>query len=233
MRLTLLESERSFFQVAECTFASTVLHAGIVLLALSATADGRLLPADEREARAFFLLPPDRMDVQSRQSEIFQLGRAGGDFTGGLELTASGDDERLGGRPYGRPREGHRSSVLGEKPFGPPAFLSDSVFSILEVDEMVERFEGSAAPIYPEDLAARGTEGRVQTTYVVDATGRVDTTTIQVLGSDNPRFTESVRTALGEMRFRPAKKGGKAVRQLVEQRFNFRIAPTSQMSRIS
>jgi len=231
MRLTLLESERSFFQVAECTFASTVLHAGIALLALGATADGRLLPADEREARAFFLLPPDRENIQSRQSDIFQLGSPGGFFTGGLELAGAGDDERLGGRSYGRPLEGHRSSALGEKPFGPPAFLSDSVFSILEVDEMVERFEGTAAPIYPEDLAARGTEGRVQTTYVVDATGRVDTTTIQVLQSDNPRFTESVRTALGAMRFRPAKKGGKTVRQLVQQRFNFRIAPPVPLSR--
>jgi hypothetical protein len=71
----------------------------------------------------------------------------------------------------------------------------------------------------------------VQATYVVDATGRVDTTTIQVLQSDNPRFTESVRTALGEMRFRPAKKGGRTVRQLVEQRFNFRIAPPPPLSR--
>jgi TonB family protein len=231
MQLILLESERSFFQTAECTFASMLLHAGIVVLALSATADGRLLPADEREARAFFLLPPDRMDVQSRQSEIFQVGRPGGYFTGGLELAGSGDDERVGGRPYGRPRVGHRSSVQGEVPFGPPALLSDSVFSLLEVDQMVERYEGSAAPIYPEDLAARGTEGRVQTTYVVDETGRVDTTTIQVLESDNPRFTESVRTALSEMRFRPAKKGRKTVRQLVEQRFNFRIAPPAPMSR--
>src|SRR5262249_28388772 len=155
------------------------------------------------------------------QSDVFQIGRPGGYFTGGLELAGSGDDERIGGRPFGRLHEGHRSSVQGEKPFGPSSFLSASVFTLLEVDEMVERVEGSAAPIYPEDLAARGTEGRVHTTYVVDATGRVDTTTIQVLQSDNPRFTESVRTALGEMRFRPAKKGGKAVRQLVEQRFNF------------
>lgn len=231
MQLMLLESERSFFQIAESTFASMVLHAGIVVLALNATADGRVLPTDEREARAFFLLPPDRMDVQLRQSDMFQLGQAGGYFTGGLELAGSGDDERIGGRPYGRPREGHRSSVQGLAPFGPPARLSDSVFSLLEVDQMVERYEGGAAPIYPEDLAARGTEGQVQATYVVDATGRVDTTTIQVLQSDNPRFTESVRTALGEMRFRPAKKGGRTVRQLVEQRFNFRIAPPPPLSR--
>jgi hypothetical protein len=33
------------------------------------------------------------------------------------------------------------------------------------------------------------------------------------------------------MRFRPAKKGGKTVRQLVEQRFNFRIAPTVEVGK--
>ena len=93
---------------------------------------------------------------------------------------------------------------------------------------MVERFEGSAAPIYPSELLATGTEGMVQATYVVDTTGRVDTATIKVKLSDDPRFTESVRVALGGMRFRPAKRAGKTVRQLVEQRFRFQITPPSQ-----
>jgi hypothetical protein len=59
----------------------------------------------------------------------------------------------------------------------------------------------------------------------------VDTTTIQVTRSDDPRFTESVLTALGGMRFRPAKRGGKTVRQLVQQQFRFRIIPESQVAR--
>jgi hypothetical protein len=56
----------------------------------------------------------------------------------------------------------------------------------------------------------------------------VDPTTIRVMQSDDPRFTESVRTALAETRFRPAKRAGKAVRQLVQQRFRFKVAPTSR-----
>jgi len=94
----------------------------------------------------------------------------------------------------------------------------------------VERYEGSAAPVYPRDLIALGTEGQVQATYVVDTVGRVDTTTIQVLQSDDPRFTESVRTALGGMRFRPAKRSGHVVRQLVQQKFRFRIMPAADLS---
>jgi hypothetical protein len=58
----------------------------------------------------------------------------------------------------------------------------------------------------------------------------VDTTTFRVKQSNDPRFTESVRVALSGMRFRPAKRAGKTVRQLVEQRFRFRIAPPTQGS---
>jgi hypothetical protein len=48
--------------------------------------------------------------------------------------------------------------------------------------------------------------------------------------SDDPRFTESVRVALGQMKFRPAKRAGKTVRQLVEQKFRFKIVPASQLA---
>ena len=71
----------------------------------------------------------------------------------------------------------------------------------------------------------------VQATYVVDSTGMVDTTTFEVLTSDDLRFTQSVRDALGSMRFRPAKRAGKTVRQLVEQRFRFRIVPPEQLTK--
>jgi hypothetical protein len=59
----------------------------------------------------------------------------------------------------------------------------------------------------------------------------VDTTTVRVMYSDDPRFTESVRTALGQMRFRPAKRAGKTVRQLVEQKFRFKIVPESELAK--
>ena len=43
---------------------------------------------------------------------------------------------------------------------------------------VVERYPFSAAPVYPPELSARGKEGKVDATYDVDATGRVDMTTI-------------------------------------------------------
>jgi len=229
MRLTLLESDRSFLRSAECASLSILAHAGLVWLAVAMTEGGGQIPTDEREARVFFLLPPDRVDARMRQTDVIQWGKLGGDLAGGSELTGPGDSRVLGGNAHGARRWGERSRARGEVPFGPQPFLRlDTAFSVLEVDETVERYEGSAAPVYPRDLIATGTQGQVQATYVVDTTGRVDTNTIQVLQSDDPRFTESVRTALGEMRFRPAKRAGKAVRQLVAQRFRFQILPSSQ-----
>lgn len=231
MRPTLLESDRRFFQTAECAAVSVLAHLGLVWLAASATEGGRQLPADEREARVFFLLPPDRVDVRSRQTDIIQWGRLGGDLQDGKHLARLSQGMLAKEQTFGSRGKADQSGARGELPFGPmPPVLPDTAFSVLEVDEMVQRHPSSAAPIYPAELLAIGAEGMVQAIYVVDTTGYVDTTTIEVVRSDDPRFTSSVREALGLMRFRPAKRAGKVVRQLVEQKFRFRIAPASDVA---
>jgi TonB family protein len=187
---------------------------------------------DEREARVFFLLPPDRVDVRSRQMESLHFGKIGSDLTDGLNLTEPDEGFQIRERAYGARRRGGKTGARGQLPFGPPPmFVPDTVFSVLEVDKMVERYENSAAPIYPPELIALGMQGMVQTTYVVDTTGMVDTATVKVMLSDDPRFTQSVRDALGQMRFRPAIRQGKTVRQLVEQKFRFRIQPPEQVAK--
>ena len=230
MRPTLLESGRNFFQSAECAFVSILAHGVLVWFALSLTAGSRQMPADEREARVFFLLPPDRVDIRSSQTEIIQWGTLGGDLEDGRHLLTP-DGGWLSLTPaHGARGRRDRAGARGKLPLGPPSrFIPDTAFSVLEVDEMVQRYPSSAAPIYPRDLAAIGTQGLVQATYVVDTAGLVDTITITIVRSDDPRFTASVRTALGEMRFRPAKRAGKAVRQLVEQKFRFKIVPSSEL----
>jgi TonB family protein len=231
MRPSLLESNRSFLRSAECSFASALAHAGLVCLAAGLTEGSRQIPTDEREARVFFLLPPDRVDVRVHQTDVIRWGKPGGDLDDGKHLTRPGEGRLIREPAYGARAWGERSGARGELPFGPTApYVPDTVFSVLEVDEMVERHEASAAPIYPRDLLAIGAEGLVQAIYVVDTTGTVDTTSIQVVQSDDPRFTESVRTALGQMRFRPAKRAGKTVRQQVQQQFRFRIMPPSQVA---
>lgn len=229
MHLVLHESGRGILRTTECALASVVAHAAIVGLAMLATAGGRQLPLDEREARAFFLLPPDREIQEPRQSEIFQWGIAGIDPEDGRHLSSPSEGLSWWDSPQGARGEREGSGARGQIPFGPPARLHlDSAFSVLEVDETVERHLGSAAPVYPPDLAASGAEGLVHALYVVDTTGRVDTTTIRVLHSDDPAFTRSVRDALALMRFWPAKRGGRKVRQEVLQQFRFKIAPAEE-----
>jgi TonB family protein len=226
MHFTLLESSRSFLQTTESALLSLFAHGALVWIAVGLTAGGRQLPSDEREARVFFLLPPDRVAVQPYQTEIFQPGRLGVDLEDGTTLTHP--DPGLRARPQALGARGREkgSGARGAVPFGPVDKLAfDSVFSVLEVDRTVERYEWSAAPAYPPELIALGTEGLVQAIYVVDTAGTVDTTSIRVLYSDDPRFTASVREALAAMRFHPAMRRGKAVRQEVAQQFRFKIRP--------
>jgi len=226
MQLTLLESDRSVLRSAECATVSLLVHAGLAWLVLAGSAGGRQLPTDEREARVFFLLPPDRVAATQHQTDVIQWGRLGSDLENGPAQPPTVGQGLAVREPTTGARRGPGHGARGELPFGPPSrLMTDTAFSVLEVDETVERYEGSAAPVYPEELRAKGIEGQVEATYVVDTTGSVDTTTIQVLRSDDPRFTQSVRAALAGMRFRPAKRGGRLVRQLVAQRFRFLVAP--------
>ena len=232
MHLTLPESGRNFFQTTECAMLSVLAHAGLVWCALTVTEDGRRLPADEREARVFFLLPPDRVDVRDRQSEILEWGKLGGDIEDGKYLFKPDGGWKSLMPAHGSRGKRDRSGAKGQLPFGPMAqYVPDTAFSVLEVDEIVERVESSAAPVYPPDLLAIGAQGLVRATYVVDTSGMVDTATIKVILSNDPRFTESVVVALGQMRFRPAKRAGKTVRQLVEQKFSFKIVTPDQLQK--
>ena len=227
MHLTLLESDKSLLRSAEYATLSIVAHVAVVWIAVSTATGTFRLPTDEREARAMFLLPPDRVDAPERQIDIRLPGRPGSGLNEASQLPAEGEGQRLVATASRAHRRGERSGARSDQPFGPPAFLPERVYSALQVDQMVERYESSAVPVYPPELSARGVEGLVDATYVVDTTGRVDTMTIKVMQSDNPRFTESVRTALGQAAFRPAKRAGMSVRQLVQQRFRFKLAQPS------
>jgi TonB family protein len=234
MRITLLESSRSFFQTAECAMVSVMAHAALVWGAVAATQGGRQLPADEREARVFFLLPPDKVDVRSRQFEAIQWAREGGDIQDGPVLTKLGEGWRSRPPAHGaRVRGKEETGARGQIPLGLTIadILPDTAFSVLEVDEEVERHEWSAAPLYPPDLLAQGVEGVVFATFVVDTTGLVDSTSVHVLRSPHPMFTTAVQAALSQMHFKPAIRGGEKVRQLVEQHFRFRIAPAPQIAK--
>jgi hypothetical protein len=136
------------------------------------------------------------------------------------------------------PRDGFATVPLGggvrDNPTGteaaPPAVsvVSDSgdvnsspVYLAAELDKPVERDASSAGPAYPEELRVKNVEGQVVAEWIVDTTGRADSTSFRIIESTHPLFTRAVRDVLPGMFFRPAELMGKPVRQLVRQQFKF------------
>ena len=66
-------------------------------------------------------------------------------------------------------------------------------------------------------------EGDVIVQFVIDTTGRADMKTFKVLKSDHELFTASVRQVLPSVRFFPAEIGGRKVKVIVQQPFEFKL----------
>jgi protein TonB len=96
-------------------------------------------------------------------------------------------------------------------------------FNSFEVDVEVVAIAGTVRPQYPDMLRSSGTEGQVIAQFVVNEKGRADSNTFHVLSSTHRLFADAVSRALPQMRFKPAKIGGKPVSQLVQQLFVFKL----------
>lgn len=104
-----------------------------------------------------------------------------------------------------------------------PVPQGDQPYFDFQVEKPVVAAPGSAGPSYPDMLRSAGIEGQVLAQFVVDTTGRADMTTFKALKSDNDLFTTAVKNALARMRFLPAEVGGRKVKQLVQQPFQFSL----------
>ena len=116
----------------------------------------------------------------------------------------------VGGGDNQRPTEAHDAE-------------SSRAYSEIEVDSAAVRDPDSEGPVYPAELMARGVEGSVLATFVVDVDGRPDVSSFLALESTDTLFALAVRDALPRMKFRAAKRNNVAVRQQVEQRFRFKV----------
>lgn len=106
----------------------------------------------------------------------------------------------------------------------PQATIPNQPYFEFQVEKPASFVAGSAQPKYPAMLKSANVEGEVLAQFVVDTTGRADVNTFKVLKSTHEQFTQSVRQALGDMRFTPAEIGGHKVKQLVQQPFTFGIS---------
>jgi protein TonB len=82
---------------------------------------------------------------------------------------------------------------------------------------------GNQGPRYPEILKSANVEGEVLAQFVVDTSGRVEIGTFKVLKSSHELFTQAVKTSLQSAKYLPAEVGGRRVKQLVQQPFQFQL----------
>lgn len=99
--------------------------------------------------------------------------------------------------------------------------LYSHAFLEAEVELPAQALPGQRPARYPSNLKARGVEGNVLMRMIIDTTGRVDTTSLEVKYATAPEFAVSVREHLKAARFIPAKWHGLVVRQIVTQPFSF------------
>lgn len=97
------------------------------------------------------------------------------------------------------------------------------VFEARAVDRAVAPSPGNGAPDYPAMLRAAAIEGQVLVRFIVDADGRVERSSIEIVRSTHTLFAESVRRWLPATRYAAAEYAGARVRQRVEQRVEFRL----------
>jgi TonB family protein len=60
---------------------------------------------------------------------------------------------------------------------------------------------------YPDELRAQRIEGEVVVQFRVNEKGRVDASSMQVMQSPHPLFSDAVRSVLPKFRFEPAHAG--------------------------
>ena len=132
--------------------------------------------------------------------------KASGDFTGGSVKKSTDDDGDGSGRGKGGLGSGGAGKAYDEN----------------QVDRAVE-VTRSSPPRYPESLRSVNVEGAVVMRFIVSADGKVEPGSIEVVSTPHKLFGDAVRAALLNTRYRPAEAAGKAVRQLVEQTFHFRL----------
>jgi periplasmic protein TonB len=99
---------------------------------------------------------------------------------------------------------------------------TDQTYFEFQVEKQVAPMPGSG-PRYPDMLRSANVEGEVLAQFVVDTTGRVEMSQFKVLKSSHDLFTNAVRQYLTSARYYPAEIGGRRVKQLVQQPFNFTL----------
>lgn len=213
------------------SFLSVSAHVAIMLAALYATTR----PAVEREivpdARVYFIPEPRPATVTPNvpvtravtpkpaapapvQSKVAAAPTSEPVSMPAVDVPLADPSAAAAAEPVPGGLEGTGEVDAGQSGRGGP-------YEVGEVEVPVAPLSKSG-PDYPERAIRLAISGTVTARFIVDASGRVENE-IAILDSTSPDFTSAVRSFLRRARYRPARVGGRPVRQLVEQRFVFEL----------
>jgi TonB family protein len=221
----LIESGSRHLTFDRGSLVSVVTHTILISLAVASggQVDERFVDDELSNERVQFLVPMDRFRAPPPQEHSISWvdpgSRSGNE---GIEDRPVEKDAPVATTVMSRGTETGPPEREAEPAIELPA-VYDSVATVLEVDSAVRRFPDSAAPVYPAELLAQHIEGGAYVQFVVDTTGRPDTSSFRVINATHAGFAAAVRAALPGMRFSPAIMHSRKVRQLVEQPFMFKI----------
>lgn len=231
----LLESKPKKEKMAGATVVTTILYAGLITLAVWATADAGIKKDKTSNQSVKFVEikkeppkeepkpdkppPPKEVVVKPPPPKGFQVLRAPVKIDvkiPEIDLSKSVTNEAdFSGKGV---KGGIASGVVGGT-----AVVTNQTYYEYQVEKPAQAASGNPSPRYPEVLKSSGVEGKVMAQFVVLETGRADMDTFKILSSDNDLFSSAVKNVLPQMRFLPAEIGGKKVRQLVQLPFEFKI----------
>ena len=212
---------------------STAVHGVLIALAVRATTLTATPPEPPTIRPVIFLppqpeprtVPPSAMPTAPHTNQLAVPSAPPTPFIAPVDIPTTIPDPGTMTVPVAEDafRQLGGSSRLGDGPASPVPNVSDGQpLTERYVDRPVVALPGTS-PRYPSLLQSAGVEGDVRAQFVVDTLGRVEPGSVRILESAHENFSQAVRDALVRARFVPAEAGGRKVRQLVEQPFNFKL----------
>ncbi|AHG91155.1 TonB family protein [Gemmatirosa kalamazoonensis] len=232
----LLESKAKKQRSTGGTIFSVILHTGIIAGAVYATAHATIEAEKPKEEKVEFVEmkkdeppppkneppppPPPDVAVAPPPPKGFQVLTAPveiPDVIPQVDLSKKVTDEAdFSGK-------GVAGGVAKGAVGGTGPVVQDQPYFEFQVEKPVVPAPGNTGPRYPEMLKSANVEGTVLAQFVVDTSGHVEPGSFKVLKSDHDLFSQAVKSALANMRFLPAEVGGRKVKQLVQQPFQFQL----------
>ena len=231
----LIESKPKKQKMAGGTLFSLIFHGTIGVAAVVATASAGIADDKSKAEKIQFVEmkkeppkpkpkepppPPPKEVMKAPPPKGFQVLRAPVEIPikiPDIDLSKKVTDEAdFSGKGV---KGGVASGVVG----GTAIVDLNQTYFEFQVEKPVSQIPGTGSPRYPDALRSSGVEGEVQAQFVVNEDGRAETSTFKVLKATNDLFASAVRSALPNMRFYAAEVGGKKVKQLVQQSFQFKL----------